>query len=93
MDIYMILICFTVYVSLLLSAAFYSYKLGVKSGRDNGEEAKDKEKKKERDLKLFFGNKSTKMTKKEREELEKINIALNNIENYDGTRKGQREIR
>lgn len=81
----LVIICFMVYGIASMGAVLFSYNLGLRNGREIKE---DKE-----ISGTVSSKRKVKFTKEEEEKFNKINLALSNIENYDGTSRGQKEIR
>lgn len=85
MNTNLIIISILIYGTVSLLTVLFSYNLGLRNGREIREE---KEVSKVAESK----GKRVKISKKERKELDLINTALMNIDNYDGTNRGQRKI-
>lgn len=81
----LIIISIFIYGTVSLLTVLFSYNLGLRNGREIKEE-------KEVSRVVEDKGKRVKMSKEERKELDLINTALMNIDNYDGTNRGQRKI-
>lgn len=85
MNTNLIIISILIYGTVSLLTVLFSYNLGLRNGREIREE-------KEVSRVVEDKGKRVKMSKEERKELDLINTALMNIDNYDGTNRGQRKI-
>lgn len=85
MNANLIIISILLYGTVSLLTVLFSYNLGLRNGREIQEE-------KEISRVVEDKGKKVKMSKEERKELDLINTALMNIDNYDGTNRGQRKI-
>ena len=81
----LIIICLIVYGFISMAMVLFAYNLGLKSVSEKKEEKRNS-------IKPFLKTGKVKMTKEEKEVLNKMNIALSNIENYDGTSRGQKKV-
>ncbi len=80
----LIIICLIIYGFISMAMVLFAYNLGLKSVSEKKEEKNS--------IKPFLKTGKVKMTKEEKEALNKMNIALSNIENYDGTSRGQKKV-
>ncbi len=80
-----IIICLIVYGFISMAMVLFAYNLGLKSVSEKKEEKRNS-------IKPFLKTGKVKKTKEEKEVLNRMNIALNNIENYDGTSRGQKKV-
>ena len=81
----LIIICLIIYGFISMAMVLFAYNLGLKSVSEKKEEKRNS-------IKPFLKTGKVKMTKEEKEALNKMNIALSNIENYDGTSRGQKKV-
>lgn len=85
MNANLIIISILIYGTVSLLTVLFSYNLGLRNGREMREE-------KEVSRIVEDKGKRVKMSKEEKKEMDLINTALMNIDNYDGTNRGQRKI-
>ncbi|EDS73000.1 hypothetical protein ANASTE_00715 [Anaerofustis stercorihominis DSM 17244] len=85
MNANLIIISILIYGTVSLLTVLFSYNLGLRNGREIREE-------KEVSRIVEDKGKRVKMSKEEKKEMDLINTALMNIDNYDGTNRGQRKI-